>query len=188
MPDPFDTNDDWAELARELARDKPPAPPAPPADRVERLIEAESVEPHHGDPRAEDEAAAEGEPEAVADEEFDDAEDAPAGETGEAPAEGEQPGTGRKRRRRRRRRRKGAPETATPVSAEGEGGTDEDLAPEPIAEPEGDDFGEGVAEADSEPLPFGAEEDTASEVLRDLIANWNVPSWDDIVSGLYRPN
>ena len=24
-------------------------------------------------------------------------------------------------------------------------------------------------------------------VLRDLIANWNVPSWDEIIAGLYRP-
>ena len=24
--------------------------------------------------------------------------------------------------------------------------------------------------------------------LRDLIANWNVPAWDEIIGGLYRPN
>jgi len=40
---------------------------------------------------------------------------------------------------------------------------------------------------EAEPVALAAEEDTASDVLRDLIANWNVPSWDDIVSGLYRP-
>src|SRR4051812_20364424 len=98
MTDPLDSNDDWADLARELERDKPTAPP--PADMVGRRVEAEDVEPHHGDPRAEDEAVAEGEPEAEAEgaEEFEDAEEGAAGEPG---AEGDQPGTGRKRRRRR---------------------------------------------------------------------------------------
>ncbi len=96
MPDPFDTDDDWAKLAHELAHDKPPAPPA---ERVEHPIEAP------GDARAEDEAAADGEPEAATDEEFEDAEESPAGEAGDA-AEGDQPGTGRKRRRRARERRR----------------------------------------------------------------------------------
>lgn len=27
-----------------------------------------------------------------------------------------------------------------------------------------------------------------SELLRDIIKNWDVPSWDEIVSGLYRPS
>jgi hypothetical protein len=188
MPDLFDSNDDWAELAAELARDKPPPPPAPPADRVKSLFDAEDVESHQEDPRAEEEAVAEGEPEAAAEEEFDDAEDAPGGEA----AEGEAPGTGKKRRRRRRRRRKGGPAepaAATPTEGEAEAEPVEEPAPEAAAEPEADDFGEGVAtDAESEPLPFGAEEDTASEVLRELIASWNVPSWDDIVGGLYRPN
>ena len=31
------------------------------------------------------------------------------------------------------------------------------------------------------------EEDAGGELLRELIANWNVPSWDDVVGGLYRP-
>jgi ribonuclease E len=180
MSDPLDTNDDWAELARELASDKPPAPPA---DRVERL-----VAPHHGDPRAEDEAAAEGEPEA-ADDEFEDGDDAPAGEAGE-PAEGDQPGTGRKRRRRRRRRRKGtgaAAETGEPAA--GAEAADEEPATEPVAEIEADDYAAAdAAEGEGEPVPFGAEEDTASDVLRELIATWNVPSWGEIVDGLYRPN
>jgi hypothetical protein len=32
-----------------------------------------------------------------------------------------------------------------------------------------------------------ADEDAGGELLRELIANWNVPSWDDVVGGLYRP-
>src|SRR5262245_52458935 len=123
MPDPLDTNDDWAELARELDRNKPPAPPAPPplpADMVERQIEAEAVEPHHGyDSRVEDEAVAEGEPEAAVDEDFDDAEEATSSESeAEQTADG-QPGTGRKRRRRRRRRRKGGASPEAAMTAEG---------------------------------------------------------------------
>jgi ribonuclease E len=198
MTDPLDTNDDWAELARELERDKPPAKPAgfaegtaPPADMVERRIEAEAVEPHHGDPRAEEDAIGAGEPEGGADEEFDDADDAAPVEAGEPTAEGEQPGTGRKRRRRRRRRRKGgapaegtAPAGTAPVdSSEDEG--EAELVGEVEDEPEAD-F-DAPEEMDTEPVTSSVEEDTASEVLRDLIANWNVPSWDDIVSGLYRP-
>jgi hypothetical protein len=44
------------------------------------------------------------------------------------------------------------------------------------------------AEADDDAGPRAADDDTTSEVLRELIASWNVPSWDEIVSGLYRPN
>ena len=185
MTDPLDNNDDWADLKNELNLDKPPA--VPPADMVERAIEEESLEPHHGaDARAEDAAIAEGETEAEASEDdFDDAEET-EGPAGEAGAEGEQPGTGKKRRRRRRRRRKsGAPaEGAAPVEgAEAESAPEAEGEEEPVAEAE-----ELSEEAESEPLPLAADEDTASEVLRELIATWNVPSWDEIVGGLYRPN
>jgi ribonuclease E len=187
MTDPNDTNDDWADLAREFALDKPAAPPP---DTVERKIEEEAVEPHRGfDPRG-DEAAADGETESEAsDEEFEDAEDAPAGE---ATADGEQPGTGRKRRRRRRRRRKGGAgaEVAAPAAeadAEPEGAPDAEPAEEFEPEPEAESFAEDEAD-DSDAAPLAAEEDTASEVLRELIATWNVPSWDEIVDGLYRPH
>jgi len=36
--------------------------------------------------------------------------------------------------------------------------------------------------------PLAAEEDTGGEVLREMIANWNVPSWDEVIGGLYRPD
>src|SRR5438270_7448472 len=119
MTDPLDTNDEWADLAREFKLDKPAAPP--PADMVERIAEEEAVEPHHGtDERVEDAALAEGETEGeAAEDEFDDAEEGDAS-AGEAAAEGEQPGTGRKRRRRRRRRRKGgAPAEGAAAPVEG---------------------------------------------------------------------
>ena len=111
MTDSVSPDDDWNDLARELGVDKPAPPPpeAPPADMVERLIEAEVVEPHHGvDARTEEEALAEGEPEAAVDEEFNDQEEA-----AEEPSGEELPSTGRKHRRRRRRRRKGG----TPAEA-----------------------------------------------------------------------
>ncbi len=188
MTDPLDTNDEWADLAREFKLDKPPAAPA---DMVERIVEEEAVEPHLGtDARVEETAIAEGETEAeAAEDEFEDAEDAPAGEAG---ADGEQPGTGRKRRRRRRRRRKGAPtEGAAAEGADAESAPEAEGDEEPTAEPVADvaDFDATEDEdTDGEPVPLAADEDTASDVLRELIATWNVPSWGEIVDGLYRPN
>ncbi len=182
------TSDDWDDLARELGVDKSAPPPLPvqhPTDRVEREIGAEALEPHHGtDDRVEEDAVSEGEPEAAGDEEFGDEEGTVV--EGELTPEG-QPGTGRKRRRRRRRRRKSAAapaeggaetvETEAAEEREEDGATSDDVAAE-------EEFG---TEAEGEFAPLAAEEDTASDVLRDLIANWNVPSWDDIVGGLYRP-
>lgn len=204
-------DDDWDDLARELGVSKSDPHPAPPPDMVERIIGAEAVEPHHGDPRAEDDAFASGEPELVADEDAEDAEAEPAavldgepaggatdGET--PPAEGDEPER-RKKRRRRRRRRKSAPADGTapatgPDDDAAEPDEDELEAEAEVAESaevaDADGFDDPGTEADEEPAPefepVGIEEDTASEVLRDLIANWNVPSWDEIVGGLYRPN
>jgi ribonuclease E len=198
MTNPSSSDDDWNDLARELGVSKSaPQPDSHPADMVERQIEAEAVEPHHGDPRAEEDASPEGEPEIVADEEFEGEEEGAAeGDPGAEGAEGDQPGTGRKRRRRRRRRRKGG---SASVGTAPTDGTEEELGAETLPESEeppaelvaeGNEFDTDEDEdedAEAEPLPLAAEEDTASEVLRDLIANWNVPSWDDIVGGLYRP-
>ncbi|WP_162667145.1 hypothetical protein [Gemmata massiliana] len=180
MTDPLDNNDDWADLAREFALDKPSAPA--PADCEDR---AEATEP------LADDAAPEG-AESEGAEEFDDAEDAPGGDGADGDAA---PGTGRKRRRRRRRRRKGgAGDTAAPVAGaaseeNGESGDESDETAEVVSS--NDDYdaspGEEVEDFETEPAPLAAEEDTANDVLRELIATWNVPSWDSIVSGLYRP-
>jgi ribonuclease E len=187
MTDPND-DDTWGELARELEIDKPAAePPSPTGEAV-----AEDVG------EFEDAGLVEAEP-GAAEGEFD-AEDA-EGEPGEGgPGEGP-PGTGRKRRRRRRRRKKGGPagqpgseaaEGAEPVAAEPEADDAEPVErPQPVvraraeAEVEADD--DEAEEIEPAAVPLAAEEDTGSEVLRELIASWNVPSWDDIVSGLYRP-
>jgi hypothetical protein len=165
--DPF-PDDSWDELTRELGVEKaPPEPRHPPADS-----------------HPQDEPLEEGEFDSDLGEE---GEGEPLDGT-ELPA-GEDAAGGRKRRRRRRRRKKGEGET-------GPAGTEES-APEQPAMParphrrEEPEFGGDELDSrpyDDEPVgvPLAAEEDTAGEVLRDLIANWNVPSWDSIISGLNR--
>jgi len=75
----------------------------------------------------------------------------------------------RRRRRRRRSKKKGGPEgEATESSGEAEAETEE--ADEPLAEVYAEDGG---------PTP---------EASRELIANWDVPSWTEIVAGLHRPS
>lgn len=201
MSSPASGNDDWDDLARELGVSKSDPQPAPPPDMVERITDAEAVEPHHGDARTEDDALAAGEPELAADETPDaEAADNPNA-TGEPIPAGE---PGKRKRRRRRRRRKGAPVEGTePVAS----GPDDDAA-----EPDEEELSESAesAEANDEDAfadaagevaedasdededvlqPVGAEEeDVATEALRDLIANWNVPAWDEIIGGLYRPS
>lgn len=83
------------------------------------------------------------------------------------PAEGDEPGEdGKRRRRRRRRRRKGAP---------GEAATD------------GVEPADDAAEADDETDDSPSTETPADIAMRDVVANWNVPSWDELIGGLYRP-
>jgi hypothetical protein len=190
-----DPDDDWGDLARELGVQKPSTPPGEAAPEPRAEHEPEAAE-------GEQEEFAEG----LADEPLmaEDAEgEADEGEAGEGDAAGGTeggdegpPGTGRKRRRRRRRRKKGGPEGAE--------GTDAGIADEPApsyqaagrapvavapamaaAEPaEADEEAGDAAEVGGAVSP--AEEDTAGEVLRELIATWNVPSWDEIISGLNR--
>ncbi len=185
MSDPLDSNDDWAELARELERNTPPKPATP-----------VPVEP----PIAEGALELRDDADLANDEEFADGDESDTGTDADGEAsEGteSQPGTGRKRRRRRRRRRKGggapaegATATAT-VNAESSEITSETEIAEAVPVADADDYAMPDSELsedfEQEPAPLNAEEDTATEVLRELIANWNVPSWDSIVSGLYRP-
>jgi hypothetical protein len=172
MPFP-DENDDWAELARELARDKP------------KTVESTSDDHDHSTPGADAEVAA--------------AElDGGSPEVGKALAATDsgldEPGDmGRKRRRRRRRRRRGGEESADAPA--GVGSELEEEAPEGEAAEGGFEnveasFADEVeAESDTEVVSVDSEadEDAGEELLRELIANWNVPSWDDVVGGLYRP-
>jgi hypothetical protein len=170
MTIPGDSDDDWAELARELSRDKPQslAEPPPPAEEMGLFSEVvQDARPAEEDIEELPETIDEGE--------------------GEGPPDG-QPGTGRKRRRRRRRRRRGgseqAAETAGGEAAEAEESESDEPADQGAAE---SGFSEEV-EAELVTVDAETDEDAGEELLRDLIANWNVPSWDDVVAGLYRPD
>ena len=171
MTDTFG-DDGWDELTRELGVEK--SPPANEPAENEPAEEDPALSQEFAEPTSEVEEFDAGlEPEG----------DAPDG--AEAPGD-DQPGTGKKRRRRRRRRGKKGSE---------EEGADE-AAPSTVAAPaEAEpEYGESEYEtgpgSDNDslvPMPVGVDEDTAGEALRDLIANWNVPSWDSIITGLNRP-
>jgi ribonuclease E len=196
MPDSGFADDDWDELARELNVDKAP-PPQPETHTPDaELPEGDDAEPafdeNDGSLFDDGDPAGEGDTET----EMEAGEGEPAGEGG--PGD-DQPGTGRKRRRRRRRRKKGAGPAANGET--GEPGPAAEEADEPVAEygvavrsvSEADvgteeDFATVEAEEPAEGMALAAEEDTGGEVLRDLIAHWNVPSWDEIVTGLNRPD
>jgi ribonuclease E len=201
MNDPSANDDDWNDLARELGLEKSPDRAPPPLDPIEGSDDPEA-EPVGEERPAQRHEHAEPELETAYEggEEFEDAagEEAVEGEVegGEEGPPGEgQPGTGRKRRRRRRRRKKGGgpaqPAEAGSEAAAGESddeevvgygrptGADEEVLQEAAAGEEADEVG-----ASDGPV---ADEDTTSDVLRELIATWNVPSWDEIVGGLNRP-
>lgn len=184
-------DDGWNDLYAELGLDKPARSPEPvrepepiePEPRGEVAFESEpadhwadEVPPNAGDLATDDMIV---EPE-EGDEEGGDE----AGAEGEGP-----PGTGRKRRRRRRRRKKSGP---------GEGDAAGESAP--VAAPRrerepalagsrhhaNDDLDAMEPENDTH-AAVGGDEDSVGETLRDLVAHWNVPSWDAIIGGLYRP-
>ena len=167
MSDPF-ADDGWDELTRELGVEK--APPA--ADSFDDDLPPQPTE--------EDPALAAGDEFSEGLEAEGDAPD------GAEPSEDGAQEPGKKRRRRRRRRRKGGP--GEEGAAEGEAET-APVAVEEAGEYSENDYETGPGSDTDEltPVPVGAEEDTAGEVLRDLIANWNVPSWDSIITGLNRP-
>jgi ribonuclease E len=187
MTDPDSHDDDWSELNRELGVENASTPtdePGPPPDDVYSLAGAAPLSDEDADAPAE---LGEGE-------ESDEMEVEGGGEVASG-GEG-QPGTGRKRRRRRRRRKKGgavgADADAGGPPAEADAGGEDDGSTDTYSGRRSDDEGEadedGAVEIEPDAAPLAAEEDTGGELLRDLIATWNVPSWDEIVGGLYRPD
>jgi len=173
---PGDNDDDWAELARELASDKhqpasaewaadekPDSPDQAAAGGT--TLPGDGAEPADGAPEGED----------------------PLGD----------PGPGRKRRRRRRRRRRGGSEQLPEAAGESGPSEGEETVDTVESEAGGEEMetaevgfaDEGEPELDAELLPVDgdSEEEAGEDLLRDLVANWNVPSWDDVVGGLYRP-
>lgn len=79
------------------------------------------------------------------------------------------PGTGKKRRRRRRRRKGGG--TGGDQNA-ADAGDSEGIETDPEGEVE---------------QVFPAEPRSTADAIRELVKNWNVPSWNEVVGGLYRP-
>ena len=59
------------------------------------------------------------------------------------------------------------------------------IVPDAEAEEEFED--EYVEEEVAETVTSSVEE-VSTEMTREMIANWNVPSWEEIVTGLYRPD
>lgn len=163
-PDTAPDDSHWSSLAHELGLDSDPAPAAPQPLPTPVEISHDPTAPAHHDqlPDAADEEDTLLEP-PLAGEPVAEAAEGDEAEGDDQPGEG-----GKRRRRRRRRRRKGGPEGAATPAAEGE---------EPVEE--------GVAEEDDE-QPV-ASETPSHDAMRDVIANWNVPSWDELIGGLYRP-
>jgi len=188
MNDPDNSDDGWNDLARELNQ-----------LGLDKLSPAPSQSQH-----TEEGTFVSGEDDAIpfaelADSESDDGdvgEDTDVEVGTESTPSGDDPaGPGRKRRRRRRRRKKsGAPGTED-AGAETNATEDRDEQPaRPVATRQRRESRDTEVDRDDEAddyeqvtAPLAAEEDTGGEVLRDLIATWNVPSWDEIVGGLYRP-
>ena len=196
MTDPF-SDDSWDELTRELGVEKTPTPsrePDPTTESAEFSEEFGELSGIEVDSQS-DEGEFDGDLGDEAEGDAPDGVDAPPGD--------EQPGPGRKRRRRRRRRKKGPGEGEGVEGTSGEEAAEPSppVAPRPARMPlpprmvrEEPEYAEAEYDASSDELePVGAplateeEEDTAGEVLREMIANWNVPSWDSIITGLNRP-
>jgi hypothetical protein len=89
-------------------------------------------------------------------------EDAP--DAGREPADGTTDEQTGKRRRRRRSRRKKKPDESV-----AEGGVESTGEPTP----------------DESPAPI--DEDDEEEPTAEVVRNWNVPSWDELIGSLYRP-
>src|SRR5262245_21632146 len=199
------TEDHWARLASELGLEgEPNTSPNRPAPRREPADDpAESTNPHDEEfaapPRgrrrrsasereADTTALSEGEPpaepdlvdvepppekprrgrksaNAEADVPVDDRDESTASAE-EAPESPKEEAPKRRRRRRSRKRRSGEPPET--VAAEAAESTDPD---------------EDTSEVEAAPEP--AEDD---EPAPEVIADWNVPSWNDLIASLYRPD
>lgn len=103
----------------------------------------------------------------------------------------EEVGAGRRRRRRRRRRRNKGGNHAGGESVEENGGdaavsSQEEIA-DSLAEQATSEAGAQEGEQSHSHWQDSTDPDQAAEVLREILAHWNVPSWDEIVAGLHRP-
>lgn len=175
MTEPRSQDDSWGELYRELGVDDPgSSKPSPPDEDAEVIELTESDTDEVGEPA-----------QPFVEEGADETEELAEGETVSAEGEGEgegEPGQKKRRRRRRRRKKKGAGQPGgEPAGEEASEFDGEDEAEESETQHDGD---EEEPEAITGP---GVEEEATPEMTRDIIANWNVPSWEEIVAGLHRP-
>ncbi|CAN5371360.1 hypothetical protein BH11PLA2_BH11PLA2_33460 [soil metagenome] len=159
MTDPFE--DSWGDLAAEFGIDAPkPAPkPVEPEAEVEMPSDFEPAPADLAQSLFGDAPQAEALPDSLPDS-LPDASDEEGGDTEVMEAGGDE--AEKKRRRRRRRRGKKSDTPAVPG--------------EPVE-----------AEAD-EPDTVDDTTTQPSELLREIISKWDVPSWEEIVTGLHRPN
>jgi hypothetical protein len=165
MTDPNSPDDNWGELYRELGVDDP---------GLSKLSDddAEVIELTESEPDEVDEAA-----QPFGGDGADEIEESAEGEAVSAEGEGEgDPGQKKRRRRRRRRRKKGGSDQPAGEEAAG---------PDAESEESETQLEEDEGEAITGP---GVEEEVTPEMTRDIIANWNVPSWEEIVAGLHRPD
>ena len=203
MTNPASQDDSWNDLYAELGLDKPAAGPAdatahaPPAPEREPLRHEVAVEEFAADTWPDEVPPSDGlvaeQPEG---DEGEDEGDEAEGAEDAATADG-LPGSGRKRRRRRRRRKKGGPDQPGEPGEEGvvtplEGG----VPPAPAAPTSPTYAAERTTRpaapsrsttTSPKPSRGRSRRETSSETLRELISTWNVPSWDEIIGGLYRP-
>lgn len=195
MNGPNDLDDGWAELARELGLEgdrpfpapapdhpaadlHPPEDPAPETDD-EEFVEEPGEAPTAADIQADEEVYAEADGEEG--EAGDDGEEMEGEGEGEPTAPGE-PGEPRKKRRRRRRRKKKGDGAAPGEPA---------VAGEEPAEAADSEESADAVESEEVALPADGlveEEGATPAATRELIANWDVPSWETIVNTmLFRP-
>lgn len=169
MSDPKEADEGWADLARELGLEgfssqSKEGQVQDSTDTVE-----ESAEPDAdglaGDQDAElpSEFDSQERPDQQDDDEADPADDSASNdvEDGQGSDGEESDGSGKKKRRRRRRRKK-----------KGDADKPEGAEPQPA-----------TAQVHTQ-----APEEVVHHDPSELIAKWNVPSWEEIVAGLHRPN
>jgi hypothetical protein len=193
MSGPHESDDGWAELARELGLEEPrptPKPPvAAPPSEAKTFADFENPAPSRNldstgwdDPTTDEFASGmdddEQANEADGDGEDESEEGAEAEEGIEAGGDGSgEPGETKKKRRRRRRRRKKGP-----------GEADAANSPEASEPGESDSYEEQDEQMSDSLEPVG-EEAPSPEASRELIANWDVPSWETIIQTmLHRPS
>jgi hypothetical protein len=171
------------EAAANYAPAKPPAPPtmAPPPHRAERPAAPPAPEEIHlfGEGLALDEPTVES---------HGDAESGQEVEVGEAPEEIPEdpasPDDQKRRRRRRRRGRRGDNENGGEAKP-GEGIKSDSST---NAAPGAPMLPQDVEDTDDEELDDGAiGDDDEEEVEHISFADWTVPSWNELIGSLYRP-